>query len=341
MVTNETTVRKARKTNIEWTDVTDNILRVADGGWWCSKISPGCAHCYAEKLNGNSFFGGNKLPYSGKAPELVLQKDLCDSWARQRKAERHFVASMTDIFGEWVSLEDTFYFLDAMRNAPLQTFQMLTKRADVMLARCNAWLQARGLSEMPSNMWCGVSVENQKYADERIPLLLRLPARVRFLSCEPLLGSVNLCGLLPVYEHVGKPCCVDKPGYHATAKPIEIHWVIVGGESGKNARPMHPEWAQGLRDQCVGAGVAFFFKQWGEYVPWDNRHHPTLLEMVDLANVKLGARMMPDGSFPQGQLTSAQMDDYMSHGSHMVKVGKKVAGRFLSGTTWSEFPVID
>src|SRR5688572_19248247 len=120
------------QTNIEWTDVTDNIIIVEGGGWWCRKISPGCFNCYAARLNLSTYFGGNKLPYTGEPPKLILRRDILKSWARQRKAKKHFVASMTDVFGEWVPVEWQFEFLDAMAAAPNQTFQILTKRADIM-----------------------------------------------------------------------------------------------------------------------------------------------------------------------------------------------------------------
>src|SRR4051812_21118329 len=105
-------------TAIQWTDETDNIIVAQDGGWWCRKISVGCTNCYAAKLNQSSYFHGNKLPYSGEAPPLKLRTELIESWARQRKAKKHFVASMTDVFGEWVPREWQYTMLDGARNAP-------------------------------------------------------------------------------------------------------------------------------------------------------------------------------------------------------------------------------
>src|SRR5262245_32417058 len=96
------------KTGIEWTDVTDNIIRAENGGWWCRKISPGCENCYAEQINLNPFFGGNKRPYRGAPPTLELREDIIESWARQKKSKKHFVASMTDIFGEWMPQDIIF-----------------------------------------------------------------------------------------------------------------------------------------------------------------------------------------------------------------------------------------
>jgi protein gp37 len=138
----------------------------------------------------------------------------------------------------------------------------------------------------PSNVWLGVSVEDQECAEERIPLLLETPASIRFLSCEPLLGGLDL----------------DLHG---------IHWVIVGGESGHNARPMHPDWARSLRDQCVTSKVAFFFKQWGELIPVSQLIEP------DKAMGKMQKEI---------------------EGEEMVRLGKKAAGRMLDGREWNEFP---
>lgn len=243
-------------TAIQWTDVTDNIIRVKGGGWWCRKISPGCAHCYAEQLNRNAFFGGNHLAYTGQPPQLELQHDLIAGWARQTKPKRHFVSSMTDVFGDWVPEAWCFEFLDGMAAAPRQTFQVLTKRADVMRARVTAWLVARGLAQVPAHIWLGVSVENQACADLRIPDLLAIPC-VRFLSMEPLLAAVDLsdCGCggafrIPSCKLTG-PCGQG------------VDWVILGGESGKAARPCNIDWLLDLVTQCQRAEVPVFVKQLG------------------------------------------------------------------------------
>jgi protein gp37 len=153
-------------TAIQWTDVTDNIIVAVDEagnhhGWWCKKISPGCAHCYAEDLNQSTYFNGNKLKYSGSPPVLKLREDIIDSWARQRKPKKHFVCSMTDVLGEWVPRAWIFRYLDGMVAAPQQIFQVLTKRADVALREIAAYCEARGIAKLPANIWIGVSVEDQ------------------------------------------------------------------------------------------------------------------------------------------------------------------------------------
>jgi protein gp37 len=241
-------------TAIQWTDITDNIIVALEGGWWCRMISEGCVNCYAAKLNQSEFFGGNKLPYTGAAPKLKLREDIIESWRHQTKPKKHFVASMTDIFGDWVPVEWTRKFLDGMALAPRQTFQLLTKRADVALDRVNDWLAFRGRSELPRNIWIGVSVENQKRADERIPILLQIPAWVRFLSVEPMLEPVDLglFGALPEDKFPSDTLTLQL-----------LHWVIVGGESGPNARLCGIGWVRSVVEQCQCASVPVFVKQLG------------------------------------------------------------------------------
>lgn len=233
------------KSKIEWTDETDNPIRAKGGGWYCTKVSEGCTNCYAEAINHAGRFGGNGLPYRvmHDPPELELNRDMLAKWARMQKPKRHFVASMTDIFGEFVPDEWIFEILDAMAAAPLQTFQVLTKRIERAAILVPAYLAQCGLGCLPDNIWMGTSIENQARADERLPWLIKIPCKTRFVSCEPLLGPLDL---RPWLESGG------------------LDWVIVGGESGPHARPMEAEWVRDIRDQCQAAGVLpFFFKQWG------------------------------------------------------------------------------
>ncbi len=230
----------SNSTSIQWTDVTDNIIVVKGGGWWCRKISPGCANCYAATLNQNAFYGGNKLAYSGAVPELVLKRDILDGWARMRKSKKHFVASMTDVFGDWVDIEWQFEFLDAMAAAKEQTFQVLTKRAEQMRDVVASWLLKREFRHVPSNIWLGVSVENNA-TRTRIGNLKSIPC-VRFLSLEPLLEDLSSLDL------------------------SEIQWVIVGGESGPKARPCDVEWIRNIVKECQAQDVACFVKQLGSRI---------------------------------------------------------------------------
>lgn len=276
------------KTNIAWTDVTDNILVVEGGGWWCKKISPGCAKCYAATLNQNSFFGGNKLSYSGKAPKLVLREDILDSWARQTKPKRHFVASMTDVFGEWVSDEYCWKMIDAMVDAPNQTFQVLTKRPEVALYHVKRYLDAaEGMEELPANIWIGTSVEDQHRAHERIPILIDIPAKIRFLSVEPMLEQVDLSRWLSVETgRAGEWRPVsDLPD------DVHLNWIIFGGESGEAARPCKIDWIRDGVQQCKAARVSCFVKQLGAYSVFDNPGEPSGVSFAGKLNHKKGGDM--------------------------------------------------
>ena len=248
----------ADTTKIEWSDSTWNPI----GG--CTRVSEGCRNCYAEIMAarfsdpgqwGHGLARRVTLPdgttdhrWTGK---MVLHDHRLDQPLRWKKPRRIFVNSTSDLFHENVPDEWIDRVFAVMALAPQHTFQVLTKRPararDYMLAvgRCRSWLyESPPVAANPSvrwrmplpNVWLGTSVEDQATADARIPHLLATPAAVRFLSCEPLLGPV-------------------------TPDLTRIHWVIVGGESGPGARPMHPDWARGLRDQCEVAGVAFFMKQ--------------------------------------------------------------------------------
>lgn len=213
----------ADRSHIEWTGATWNPVT------GCTKISPGCKHCYAERLalrlqamGQPNYANGFRVTLHEKALEKPLH------WKKPRAV---FVNSMSDLFHKDVPLAFIQRVFAVMRQAHWHVFQVLTKRAE-RLAELAPKL------EWPPNVWMGVSVETQQYT-YRIDLLRTVPAAVRFLSLEPLLGplpNLNLEG---------------------------IHWVIVGGESGPGARPMRPEWVTEIRDQCLAASVPFFFKQWG------------------------------------------------------------------------------
>jgi protein gp37 len=208
---------------IEWTDATWNPVT------GCTKVSPGCKHCYAERLAARLQAMRNPRYRNGFA--LTLQHDQLTLPLRWRDPRRIFVNSMSDLFHEDVPEEFIRRAFQIMAQAHWHVFQVLTKRAKRLgeLAPRLPW---------PSNVWQGVSVENARYAS-RIADLVRVPAAVRFLSVEPLLGPI---------PHL----------------PLDgIAWVIVGGESGPGHRPIQPEWVRAIRDQCAHAGVAFFFKQWG------------------------------------------------------------------------------
>jgi protein gp37 len=289
----------SNSTLIEWTDVTDNPIRAKQGGNWCHKISPGCAHCYAARLNLSPMYGGNGLPYTGSPPEMKLVTDMLEGWKRQRHPKKHFVSSMTDVFGEWVPLEWQFTMLNAMLAAPRQTFQVLTKRPEIARYHILAWLESRGLTELPDNIWIGCTVEDQERANERHKHLMAIPAKVHFWSVEPMVSAIDTRALWRIY---GKP-----------------EWLICGGESGKEKtiRPINPLWVSALRDACIEAGVAFFFKQWGEFLPHDC------------------TPWNPDGSHTD--LTLGKSFKVVD-GKTYYRVGKKKSGRLIDGREWNQFP---
>ena len=284
---------------IEWTEETWNPLI------GCDKVSAGCKNCYAIKTawirmhnpkmadryagtvakseNGQLNWTGriNMVPHVSNKPLL------------KKKPSMYFVNSMSDMFHDSVSFEFIDSVFDTIDAARWHKFQILTKRPHRMVEFFE-WKAAGHGFKFPEwplpNVWIGVSVEDQKAADERIQFLNLIPAAVKFLSCEPLLGPVDF------EKAIG-----DSLKYHAGGLKNCISWVIVGGESGNHARPMHPDWVRSIRDQCKEAGVPFFFKQWGEFVMIEKEFEP---------------------------------DSYFS------KVGKAKAGRLLDGKLHDEFPAV-
>jgi protein gp37 len=215
-------------TRIEWTDATWNPIR------GCSQISPGCAHCYAETF-AERFRGVPGHPYEQGFDLKLIPAKLADP-LRWVKPKMVFVNSMSDLFHEDVPDDYIQAVVRVMRTACWHTYQVLTKRSDRMRDMLQTSL--RESAKLP-NIWWGVSVENRKHGLPRVAHLRDTPARMRFLSIEPLLEDLR-------------------------ALPLEgIAWAIVGGESGHGARPMQEEWVVSIRDQCRDAGVPFFFKQWG------------------------------------------------------------------------------
>jgi protein gp37 len=256
------------KTSIEWTDFTWNPVT------GCHKISPGCKNCYAETLT-NRFA---KTWGVESFRDVVMHDDrLAEAIKNKKKwaGKKVFVCSMSDLFHDDVPFEFIQKIFNAFYYLPTTTFQILTKRPARALEFFR-WASPILCTGDPfyrpvPNVWIGVSVEDQKHADERIPLLLQIPAAVRFLSCEPLLGPIDLERIDPEPDSSGLGATNALTGdrndfYQCTKIAQPINWVIVGGESGHGARPMHPDWVRSIRDQCAAANVPFFFKQWGEWV---------------------------------------------------------------------------
>lgn len=280
-------------TAIEWTNEVWNPVV------GCSRTSPGCDRCYAIGVAHRAMqpahagltikVPGERVDWTGEVRCLPERLDMPQRWRSPRLV---FVNSMSDLFHPDVPTSFIVEVFEVMRSTPQHTYQVLTKRSHRMLEVLNhpCW------DGPPANAWMGVSVESPKYAF-RIRHLRAVGAAVRFISAEPLLGPLDLDD-------------DDHGGLHG------IDWVIAGGESGPGARPMHPDWARDLRDQCVAAGVPFFFKQHGAYVE---------VEHLDEAHTVIGTH---------GPAA------YLGTGRHarLRRVGKKAAGRVLDGRTWDEMP---
>jgi len=212
------------QSKIEWTEQTWNPVT------GCTKISPGCKHCYAETMAKRLTAMG--APGYENGFDISLMPDRLEQPLKRKKPTVYFVNSMSDLFHEEVPFSFIDEVMKTIEQTPHHTYQILTKRAERMASYFNK-------RSVPQNAWLGVSVEDKKYGLPRIDYLRQVDAFVRFLSVEPLL------------EDIGR---IDLKG---------IHWVIVGGESGQKARLMKPEWVESVQFQCEQQGIAFFFKQWG------------------------------------------------------------------------------
>ncbi|OKL37031.1 DUF5131 family protein [Domibacillus mangrovi] len=212
----------AGNSNIEWTEATWNPIT------GCTKVSEGCKNCYAERMARRLTAMGNPRYVNGF--NVTLHPDLVDVPRRWVKPRKIFVNSMSDLFHKDVPLDFIQKVFQTMNETPQHSYQVLTKRPE------RAAELSSHLTFTP-NIWMGTSIENQRVI-ERMNCLKQVPAHIRFLSCEPLLGPLDL-------------------------ELSNIHWVIVGGESGPGARPMEADWVRSIRDQCQDQQVAFFFKQWG------------------------------------------------------------------------------
>ncbi|QSM00105.1 hypothetical protein SEA_CASHLINE_66 [Gordonia phage Cashline] len=296
-------------TSIEWTDATWNPVT------GCTKVSTGCDYCYAETFAER--FRGTPGHYFENGFDVQLRENKLTEPLRWRKPRKVFVNSMSDLFHDAVPDRYIESVFSVMAEAKRHTFQVLTKRHARMRSLLSDWDFQENVKEryydnatgnrdfqwpLP-NVWLGVSTENQQWADIRIPALLDTPAAVRFISAEPLLGPIKLR---------------REWGYGPG-----IDWLIVGGESGHGARPMHPDWARALRDHRDVVGAAFLFKQWGEWAP---------REPDDPTGERADVFLDRDG---RGTYFANR---YRADVQRLVRVGKKAAGREIDGRTWDEFP---
>lgn len=335
-----------KDSKIEWCHHTVNF-------WWgCAfatlsdgSLSEECRNCYAHLLS--KLFSRSKATWGPNGNRWIrheaARRELykLDRRARDRGVrERVFVNSMSDTFEDRDDLNEARSFLwGACQWVTNLDLLLLTKRPqNVMGMVPPSWA-----TNWPAHVWIGTTAGTQQSADERVPHLLRIPARVRFLSCEPLLGPLDLVlsrsvalGLTEFHNVLtgGKSDWSSifgggEPPLDDVREP-RIHWVIAGGESGAKARPMHPEWARALHDQCAAAGVPFFFKQWGEWdVPVDGEKYDTSKGRRGRPQAFIVAR---DGT------VHCFHSERTAGGQVMLHVGKKAAGRRLDGVEHSEFP---
>jgi protein gp37 len=318
------------KTGIEWCDATWNPVT------GCTEVTPGCDHCYAKTFAER--WRGTEGHYFENGFDVQLRPDKLDQPLRWKRPRRIFVNSMSDLFHDSVPDDYIARVFAVMADAERHTFQVLTKRH----ARLRALLSSPGFQDavlyhschvgegwdgyetktwrwpLP-NVWLGVSAENQQWADIRIPALLDTPAAVRFVSAEPLLGPIDLNRTRP-------HSCISHGDSICPEWLIQgIDWVIVGGESGRGARPMAGDWARNIGDQCAASGVAFLFKQWGEwrdYLDGSDQRGPHAY--VNLATGEV-----------------ADEETAIERGGSWTGVwrfGKKGAGRMLDGRTWDQYP---
>lgn len=314
----------AENTKIEWAHHTFNPWE------GCTKVGPGCDHCYAEARN-HRFGGDNWGP--GKARRRTSPSNWAQplKWDRQAAKQgvryRVFCASLADVFDNEVPRQWRMDLFSLIAKTPNLDWLILTKRIG-NVKRMSSWDSVM-FDMIAERCWLGITVVNQEEANRDIPKLLEIPAQLHWLSMEPLLGPVDLTDIHWPDEHgvqVFSALECDVPPEDDPFDGDCVDWVVVGGESGSKARPMNPAWAQHLRDQCAAANVPFLFKQWGEWVPLRNVEPQPL-------NVDRMGWWIPEGFAPH-QVGAIHQGEPL-----MYRTGKARAGRLLDGQQHDGFPV--
>ena len=309
------------KTKIEWTVSPAGIPGYTFSPWFgCTKVSPGCDHCYAEGWAKRSgVVKWNAAPRRASEAYWRQPRTWNAEAVRTGVRSRVFCASLSDVFDNQVPAEWRHELWEVIAECQSLDWLLLTKRPQNVAA-----MLPPGWDSGWPHVSLGVTAENQHEADRRIPILLATPAARRFVSCEPLLGPVDLADIRWPADRPRFPDTDDLSDARTALRLIDgtrLDWVICGGESGPGARPMHPDWARGLRDQCARADVPFFFKQWGEWLSSDQQ----------------GA-----GETPSRERRHLDVDGQECHGSQanavMHRVGKHTAGALLDGRAHREMP---
>lgn len=330
----------SENTKIEWCDHTYNH--------WigCNAISPGCANCYAAdwaKRYGRDFATRTRTKTSGDPVKWNNQHEAF--FAQHGRRQRVFCSSLSDVFDNAVPAQWRYDLFNLILSTPNLDWLLLTKRIGNAAKMIEETLPDNMKALPPEcpvawpwpNVWIGATIVSQEEADRDIPKLLTVPAAKRFLSMEPLLGPVDLnphlwvcCGCPePGGGGDGFMQPPDPPSCCGNPEPSGIDWVIVGGESGPGARPMHPDWARDLRDQCEKAYVPFLFKQWGEWTPGEN---------VERQRGVIPIASLWNDEWQISDLNLATDGGHIDDEPDLYRVGKKAAGRLLDGRTWDGFP---
>lgn len=333
-------------TKIEWTDATANVIN------GCTVVSPGCEHCYAMRLaatrmkhhpsrEGLARMHKGKPQWTG---EVSFHEPALEQVLRWQRPRRIFWNAHGDTFHEKAKPDRIDQCFAVMALTPHHTHQVLTKRPERArtylthsMRQGLIWATAKQeFGRHPAsevwplpNVWLGTSVEDQRRAEERVPTLLETPAAVRWLSMEPLLGPVDISEWLGFWEPSEQVWTAPGSSYTTeTPHPPrpQIDWVVVGGESGPDSRPMHPAWAQALRDQCAAAGVPFHFKQWGDWAPFGAAE---FIAAADAGRVPTSERR--ELVYERPAERAGLMQD-------VWRVGKKAAGRKLDGVQHDGYP---
>jgi protein gp37 len=321
----------SENSKIEWTDHTFNPWE------GCQKVGPGCDHCYAETRNAR-YSGGQAINWGPGAPRrrtsasnwnkpLAWNAAHAEFFAKHGRRQRVFCASLADVFDNAVDPQWRADLFELVEKTPHLDWLFLTKRignvtnmvaeACDMINHGEGWLSMWGQGVWPDNVWLGASIVNRDELLRDAPKLAAVPAKVKFWSCEPLLGDLG---------EIDPSVLPD--------------WVIVGGESGPGARPMHPEWARNVMAQCKAADVAFLFKQWGDWAPYDQGE---FVKEFDCAGLLPSgdAKLYSEGyraPFDDNERLKANGGVRLDGRTLMHRVGKKAAGRLLDGAQYDGYP---